>query len=133
MHAKEFYDLAENLISSNNYENEASYRTVVGRAYYAVYLLTRDWMNKCFSQELIETAGKSHEKYTKCLRRLQREKQDMALSRFATALETLKEKRNFADYDLDNEIGKINAKEAVLSSKKLIDELDILKTKYPIQ
>ena len=130
MDANEFYELAENLMSSVDHGNEASYRTIVGRAYYAVYLLTRDWMDECFTQEVKESEGKSHEKYTNCLKGLQRKKMDIRFSTFAFALEKLKNKRHFADYDLTNVIGKVNAKEAVLSSKKLIGDLDCLKKEY---
>jgi len=130
----DFYTTAENLFKDCCSSDEAILRTVVGRAYYAVYLSTRDWMDSRFSKELSEAEGNSHAKYTNCLKNLQRTKLDLLLSRFARELCELKDKRHFADYcisDEDIQDG-INTKEAMLQAKKLLNDLQVLKDKYPI-
>lgn len=133
MVADDFYTVAENLLSNLLPNEEAMLRTVVGRAYYAVYLSTRDWINCRFSKEIIETEGNSHEKYTNCLKNLQRVYFDLSLSRFARELCELKDKRHFADYCIGNDDiqDEINTKEAMLQAKKLLNDLEVLKSKYP--
>lgn len=132
MIADDFYTSAENLLSNLLPNEEAMLRTVVGRAYYAVYLSTRDWINFRFSKEIKETKGSSHEKYTNCLKNLQRVYFDLSLSRFARELCELKDKRHFADYCIgDDDIqDEINTKEAMLQAKKLLNDLEVLKRKY---
>ena len=133
MVADDFYTVAENLLSNLLPNEEAMLRTVVGRAYYAVYLSTRDWMDSRFSKELSEAEGNSHAKYTNCLKNLQRTKLDLLLSRFARELCELKDKRHFADYCIgsDDIQDEINTKEAMLQAKKLLNDLEVLKSKYP--
>lgn len=134
MLADSFYETAEHLmIGLSTPSKEAMLRTITGRAYYAVYLSTRDWMDKTFSIELKSEIGGSHEKYTNCLKRLQRTHMDLSLSRFARELCELKDKRHFADYCIGtNEVqGEVNTKEAMLQAKKLLGDLQILKIKYP--
>ncbi len=133
MIAENFYTFAEELLKDSDNLHEALLRTVVGRAYYAVYLSTRDWMDVRFARELSETEGNSHIRYTKCLMQLQRTHFDMALSKFARELTELKDKRHFADYCIDVEEvqDEINTKEAILQTKKLLNDLDALKRKYP--
>ncbi|RKG37349.1 hypothetical protein [Acinetobacter sp. WCHAc060007] len=133
MVADDFYTVAENLLSNLPPNEEAMLRTVVGRAYYAVYLSTRDWINCRFSKEISDTEGNSHEKYTNCLKNLQRVHFDLSLSRFARELCELKDKRHFADYCIgDDDIqDEINTREAMLQAKKLLNDLDVLKSKYP--
>lgn len=132
MVAEEFYTAAENLLNNISYPEEATLRTVVGRAYYAVYLSTRDWIDYRFSKEIGEAQGNSHERYTNCLKNLQRVHFDLSLSRFARELCELKDKRHFADYfisDLDIQ-DEINTREALMQAKKLLNDLRSLKDKY---
>ncbi len=132
MFAQNFYAVAEDLLNSQP-NDEATLRTAVGRAYYAIYLLTRDWIDSRFPDEIMEADGGSHERYTNCLNSLQRKFMDLQLSRFARKLANLKDKRHFADYcisDLDVQ-GVANTREAMLQAKKLLDDLAQLKAKYP--
>lgn len=133
MDVQDFYTVAKNLHDANTEKDEAINRTVVGRVYYAVYLATRDWIDQRFSTEIEEAEGNSHEKYTNCLSALQRKHMDLALSRFSRELKTLKAQRHFADYDVDEDDQQthISTQAALLQGKKLLDDLDILKQKYP--
>lgn len=133
MVADDFYNVAERLLTSTKNPNEALLRTVVGRAYYAVYLSTREWVDQRFSVEISQTQGNSHERYTNCLKALQRVHFDLALSRFARELCELKDKRHFADYSISEEDiqDEINTREAMLQARKLLNDLDTLKRKYP--
>jgi hypothetical protein len=133
MVADDFYNVAENLLINAENPHEALLRTVVGRAYYAVYLSTREWIDQRFSVEVNQTKGNSHERYTNCLKALQRVHLDLALSRFARELCELKDKRHFADYCIgDDDIqGEINTREAMMQARKLLGDLQILKSKYP--
>lgn len=72
MDSKDFHTIAQKMFSELSEPEEAILRTVIGRAYYAVYLKTRDWIDQKFSEELSLCVGKSHERYTKCLDRLQK-------------------------------------------------------------
>lgn len=132
MFAQDFYVVAEDLLSTQP-SDEATLRTAVGRAYYAVYLLTRDWIDFRFPDEIREAEGRSHERYTNCLNNLQRKFMDLQLSRFARELTGLKDKRHFADYCISNldVQGVVNTREAMLQAKKLLDDLAQLQAKYP--
>ncbi|RZG76625.1 MULTISPECIES: hypothetical protein [unclassified Acinetobacter] len=133
MDVQDFYIVAKNLHDANTEENEAINRTVVGRTYYAVYLATRDWIDQRFPDEIDEAEGNSHEKYTSCLLALQRTHMDLTLSRFSRELKTLKAQRHFADYSINKNDQQtyISTQAALLQGKKLLDDLDILKQKYP--
>ncbi|WOE32184.1 MULTISPECIES: hypothetical protein [unclassified Acinetobacter] len=131
MFAQNFYVVAENLLD-NQPNDEATLRTVVGRAYYAVYLLTRDWIDSRFPDEIRVAEGRSHERYTNCLNSLQRKFKDLQLSCFARELTNLKDKRHFADYCISSSDiqGEANTKEAILQAKKLLNDLKKLQDKY---
>ncbi|ARG16075.1 hypothetical protein B7L44_05395 [Acinetobacter nosocomialis] len=133
MVAKDFYTVANNLLNNLCEPEEAVFRTIVGRAYYSVYLQTRTWMNHRFPLDLDSTEGNSHSKYTNCLKALQRKHFDLSLSRFARELEELKEKRHFADYEVneDDILGEVNTKAALLQANKLLSDLESLIIKYP--
>lgn len=132
MVAKEFYTVAKRLVVELGEPDEAILRTIVGRAYYSVYLQTRDWINQRFPEAIDQEVGKSHEKYTNCLYKLQRELFDLELSRFATNLKTLKERRRFADYEVGEMdiLGKVNTDEALLLAEQLLKDLEKLINKY---
>ncbi|HEO1805903.1 hypothetical protein ACKESD_17220 [Acinetobacter baumannii] len=132
MVAKDFYIVANNLLTNLCEPEEAILRTIVGRAYYSVYLQTRDWIDLRFPEDINEAVGNSHSKYTNCLRALQRKNFDLALTRFARELEELKDKRTFADYDVGKEdiLGEVNTKEALLQANKLLKDLEVLINKY---
>lgn len=133
MVVEDFYDFAEELLESTENPHEALLRTVVGRVYYAVYLSTREWIDQRFSVELSQAQGNSHERYTNCLKTLQRVHFDLSLSRFARELGELKDKRHFADYHIEkDDIQDLtNTQEAILQAKKLLNDLKLLKSKYP--
>lgn len=132
MIAQEFIELANRLMDSDELHSEASLRTVVGRAYYTVYLLTRDWIKVRFPDVLDEAVGNSHEKYGDCLRKLQRKYMDLSFSRYARQLAELKSKRTFADYhiEVDEVQDVINTQESLLQALSMINDLDILIEKY---
>lgn len=133
MDVQDFYTVAQNLHDTNAEKDEAINRTVVGRTYYAVYLATRDWIDQRFSTEIEESEGNSHEKYTNCLSLLQRKHMDLTLSRFSRELKTLKAQRHFADYEFDSKDRQtyVSTQASLLLGRKLLDDLDILKKKYP--
>lgn len=133
MNVENFYTVAQNLYQANTEKDEAINRTVVGRTYYAVYLSTRDWMNQRFATELAETEGRSHEKYTNCLKALQRKYIDLSLSKFARELEHLKDERHFADYEFDPQDTQthVSTQVTLLQGQKLLKDLAVLKAKYP--
>ncbi|MEN8406047.1 hypothetical protein [Acinetobacter seifertii] len=132
MVAKEFYTVAKRLVVELGEPDEAILRTIVGRAYYSVYLQTRDWINQRFPEAIFQAEGKSHEKYTNCLFKLQRDLFDLELSRFASKLLKLKERRRFADYDVGESdiLGKVNTEEALLLADQLLKDLEKLINKY---
>ncbi|HCA5147090.1 TPA: hypothetical protein MW178_002305 [Acinetobacter baumannii] len=133
MVAKEFYTVAKRLVVELGEPDEAILRTIVGRAYYSVFLQTRDWLKKRFPEELEKTVGNSHEKYTNCLDALQRQKFDLEFTKFSRELKTLKAKRRFADYEVgENDIlGKVNTEMSLLLAEQLLKDLEKLINKYP--
>ncbi|MDV7233102.1 hypothetical protein R4446_00035 [Acinetobacter baumannii] len=132
MDSKDFHTIAQKIYSELSEPEEAILRTVVGRAYYSVYLKTRDWIDQKFPEDLSLCFGKSHERYTNCLIKLQQKHMDLRFSKFSRELKGLKDQRHFADYEVGEEdiLGKVNTEMALLLAEQLLNDLDLLINKY---
>lgn len=132
MDSRDFHIIAQKIFSEFSEPEEAILRTVVGRAYYSVYLKTRDWIDHKFPEDLSLCVGKSHERYTNCLNKLQQKHLDLRLSKFSRELKALKDQRHFADYEVSEQdkVGKVNTEMALLQAEQLLNDLDILIKKY---
>ncbi len=112
-------------------DNEAAYRTIIGRWYYAAYHHVKTWLEQRFANELADTDGHSHEKITLCCNTLQRKHMDLEFSKLGRLLSNLKTERVKADYLLDLSFQPFDVPRIRLIYKDIIRQLTHLKNKYP--
>lgn len=112
---KEFNEISDFLIS--NRDSEASFRTCVGRSYYAAHKTACDFL--CQSGRL---SGKEEKIHETVIRQFIDSKQTNA-KKIASFLQRLKEKRVKADYHSDIKITKEDAKLSLSWSGFFFEEL----------
>ncbi|NOQ35504.1 MAG: HEPN domain-containing protein [Methylococcaceae bacterium] len=106
----EFYVFAGKLYIQST--NEATYRTVIGRAYYAVHLCAKDYT------KIINSSGSVHEEVIKYFKTRNK--------RVFRQIKDLKDLRNKADYNLIESIQKRDAGESLRLAKDILKALNYL-------
>lgn len=101
---KNFFSLAENL--SENHNDEASYRTAIGRYYYASFGTARNFIltNNLYRSKKSETimnsnSGKVHQEARDIFLHFNKYREDSLGKEIATDLNHLRKSRNSADYN----------------------------------
>jgi uncharacterized protein (UPF0332 family) len=123
---KLFFNLAENLKNSPK-DNllEARIRTSVGRSYYAIFLATRNRVEKLVNKEL-ENRRDVHQTIINKLK----ECQDIQMAEFGTNLDSLRQYRLQADYRIRTNISPNIAETAFTLANDLFDDLKSLPENY---
>lgn len=123
-----FLDLATRLLYDKNYVNEdARYRTCISRAYYAAHLFTKKKLKEMgivIKTEKDERKGVIHDKVIEALKKKNEPLADM--------LNDLREKRGFADYDLNEKFKEYGVGLDIANAEFIIKEVDKLKRIVPL-
>lgn len=107
----DFFEVAESLYESN--KTPAGYRTVVGRAYYAAFLVARDYAG-------LQSRGPGgHESVA------QHYKSELKAVHIliGNRLDTLRVERATSDYDCSADVGQRKAGSAIALSRQVIKDL----------
>jgi uncharacterized protein (UPF0332 family) len=108
----EFFRIAQLLINSD----EASIRTSVGRSYYGAFLYFREYLGKLGLQKQKNPRNQAHEFLIQCLQFC-----NVAEGRnVSIRLADLQQKREDADYKLNEQISKQDAEDALADARSLI-------------
>lgn len=129
----DFFKISENLFDAAYSESskiltlnkceEALLRTIVTRAYYAVYLTCREWLNRNFGIDLNKEAREKEKSVHSILLEIMWDRtQRQYLIDF---IRELKIKREMCDYDLKIQIEKSDARRSILIAKDILDEIKI--------
>lgn len=86
-------DLSLKLYKDNNYHEETKYRTSISRAYYAAFLVSREYLE---SKQGIHFDHKNENVHKKVITYMRKKN-----PKIGQRLYDLREKRNGADYDLN--------------------------------
>ena len=105
-----FYLFASQLYTQN--ADEASYRTVIGRAYYAVHLSAKDYAN------IASSSGSIHNTVIQYFKTRNRQVYNQ--------IRDLKKLRTKADYELNVTINKRDVGESLRLAKKILTTLNYL-------
>lgn len=108
-----FLNLSSALAEDSNYEDESKYRTSISRAYYAAFLLSRSYLeslNYSFSPE-----SNVHKKVIDYMKNEN--------SFISSLLFKLRNNRNNADYNLNDQIKKGITISSIKSAQMIIDEI----------
>lgn len=108
----EFFVIAEDLYKNNT--TPAGYRTVIGRAYYAAFLVARNRAG------LISTGAGGHENVAKHYKSAP----DAVHTLIGNRLDTLRAERASADYDCTADIGQRKAGKAIALSRDVIKDIN---------
>lgn len=109
----EFYIFAGELYNQSTH-NEAIYRTIIGRAYYAVHLCAKDYTN------IINSSGSIHNAVIDHFENRNR--------RVFNQIKDLKDLRTKADYQLSETVQKREAGESLRLAKQILTALNYLET-----
>ena len=108
----DFLKIADDLLKDKNYDHPAGYRTVIGRAYYGCFLYTRDSLGlQTWQPRKGKKRGEIHKVVIGTLKSRDSMKGD--------CLSKLRRKRNDSDYNLDLEVGKVDAIYAIKLAKRI--------------
>jgi len=108
--AIEFYIFASQLYTQ--YSNEAAYRTIVGRSYYAAFSCAKDY------SQIVNSSGSIHNEIIQYFK-----VRDRKVWNF---LKDLKELRRIADYELTKTVQKRDAAESLRLTRKILIALNYL-------
>ncbi len=114
---RDFWEFANQLIADHQYDAKTRHRTVVGRAYYAAFLLVK---------RRLEELGYSFQ-------RTERMHQDVIetvlaqSSTFGNKLETIRSYRVDSDYRMEMEVNENMARRCLLISKEIIQSIGELR------
>ncbi|WP_017662604.1 HEPN domain-containing protein [Baaleninema simplex] len=117
---KNFLVLAEKILKNSQFPSEASYRTSISRAYYAVFLTAREYIkvkNPTNWQNIITRGGNVHKK----VKNYYASRFGNNGKRITNKLNSLRKKRNNADYEISTVITKSQAEQACLDAKTAIN------------
>jgi uncharacterized protein (UPF0332 family) len=107
---KEIFAYAEGLLAEDE-DNEIIRRNVVGRAYYGVFLAARE------KSGITDTSSRAHAAVREFFA-------DSGKEKLSNDLNTLRLKRNRADYQIDKSIGIKEVKKILRTANKAMEELD---------
>ncbi len=115
-----FLDLATNLISDTQYNDEARYRTSISRAYYAAHLVSKKKLEEIgINFPVEEDKAKIHKMVIDSLSGKNKGVGDM--------LWNLRRRRNDADYDLNIQFNKYGTEVLMSVAETVIKEANSLK------
>lgn len=110
-----FLDIARILKDNIEMEEQGKIRTVIGRAYYAAFLTTREYLNKykgiSFHKE------RQHQEVIDAL-------DDLDKFDLKNWLESLRDNRVIADYYLDMELDMNKCEKSIVLSEEIINSLE---------
>ncbi len=127
MQAEDFYQIAKNLADSELAPNEARYRTVIGRVYYATYHQVTQWLI-AYDDEFVLTGGGMHEKIAECCTRLAKKTGIRQFLSLAFKYKHLVELRVLADYKIETQCTKEDMQQAIIEAEKIINLIENIKT-----
>ena len=123
---QDFHDVARFLDSGGaRPAQEATSRTIIGRAYYAAYLAVRDVLRSQYSDPKFEPS--SHEALGQTLSTFNR---DTKVKQIGVRLESLRQARVRADYFLGDRITDLVAADHLEDARDLLRELPTV-TSFP--
>jgi len=114
----EFYKISKHLYENFD-NNEALLRTIIGRAYYSVYLVCREWLRNNFNIDVNKEARKRGVSVHSTLIELIYEKRREGY--FIDFIRELKEKRESSDYELKIHITKEDAEKALYLAESVLN------------
>jgi len=114
----EFYKISKHLYENFD-SNEALLRTIIGRAYYSVYLACREWLRENFNINVNKEAKKRKISVHFILIDLIYEKRREGY--FVDFIRELKEKRESSDYELKIHIAKEDAERAIYLAESVLN------------
>ncbi len=101
----------------NSENEEAKYRTIVSRAYYAAFHSSSIYLLENYG---IETNVKGEGSHDRVIRELMKLNVDPIAKKAAEKLKLLKNSRKYADYNIDEKRNKLHAETAIMQSKEII-------------
>jgi uncharacterized protein (UPF0332 family) len=111
----DFLDLSIHLCSDSNYKNDSRLRTSIGRAYYATFLVVREYLTDNFKCGFNDDA----QEHKNVIERITNIDPDIGED-----LKKLRLDRNDADYHLNIHISSDNAKIAISRAQNIIFAFD---------
>lgn len=115
-----FYEVSKHLYENFD-NNEAILRTIIGRAYYSVYLTCREWLRENFGIDINRESKKRKVSVHSALIHLIYERRGEGY--FIDFIRELKEKRELSDYELRIHITKEDAEKAVYIAESILKEV----------
>ena len=121
MEAKEIIFFADELLDSSPLNQEAWFRTVIGRLYYGVFLQIQEWLIENYNEEFSTYNGSTHVRVTNCLLFLAEKYNRKEVKELAERLKNLKCDRVVADYKLERMVTRTSVNVAKSKSTKVLE------------